>query len=287
MAILTKIIHLTDLHLRASGGRVLGIDPEERLRIVIRSINENHADAACCILTGDIADAGEVGAYEIARHHLAELKIPFHTTLGNHDSRSNYLQIFPKSPVSDGGFLQCAVDLGALACIVMDTLDEDHPGQGVLCPKRITWLRTELNRLAHKPVVIFMHHPPLSIGLDWFDQMLIANGAELMSEISMYKNVIHLAFGHVHVNTSGNWRGASFSGSRGTCHKILFTSNGQYVEYVDQGAAYNLLLVGNNGVHVHSIDPAGNNLLIAREHPTADDKGSYEVLRDLKNERWM
>src|SRR5262245_25772413 len=101
-----KIIHLTDLHLRGPGGLVLGIDPAVRLAAVVASINNNHADVACCIVTGDIADAGEVEAYAIAKELLSSLRVPLYMTLGNHDRRHAFLEIFPDVAVSPGRYLQ-------------------------------------------------------------------------------------------------------------------------------------------------------------------------------------
>lgn len=282
-----KIIHLTDLHLKKPPGTVLGIDPSERLATVIRSVNDNHADAALCVVTGDIADMAEPEAYRLAREMLSALSVPLALTLGNHDARTPFRQAFPTIATSEGGFIQDAIDLGPVAVVIVDTLDEDHPGQGLVCGARLAWLDRQLEVLAPKPVIVFMHHPPLSIGLAWFEPMLIANGSEVMAVLRRHENVLHLAFGHAHVNTSGTWQGLSFSGSRGTCHKILAHPARQTAEYVDQGAAYDLMIFSGNGLSVHSIDPAGPNRLIGREFATADEKGEFENLRNDRVESWM
>ena len=282
-----KIVHVTDTHLCADGRSVLGIDPVERLRTVVRSINENHADAAYCVLTGDIADAGEPAAYALAHDCLAELRVPLRITLGNHDLRAAFRASFPEVPSIGSGFAQSAFELGNVACVLVDTLDEEHPGQGRVCPVRLAWLEAELARLSDRRIVVFMHHPPFSIGIAWFDPLLIVNGEEVVDILLRRGNVMHIAFGHVHLGTCGTWRGISYSGSRGTCHKVLADPTANHADYVDQGAAYDVLLISDEGVCVHTIDPAGPNRLIAREFPTEDERGAFELLRGSATDRWM
>jgi 3',5'-cyclic-AMP phosphodiesterase len=282
-----KIVHLTDLHLTDRQDTILGIDPRERLDTVITSIKRHHADAACCVVTGDIADAAAPEAYRFAQERLSELPIPVVMTLGNHDLRAPFRQAFADAAATEGGFVQSMIDLGSVAAVLVDTLDEAQAGQGLVCGERLAWLDRVLSALAPKPVIIFMHHPPLSIGLAWFEPMLVANGEEVMALISRHRHVVHVAFGHVHVNVSGVWRGVSFSGSRGTCHKILAQPSLNQADYVDQGAAYDLLLVARDAVSVHTIEPAGSNLLIGREFPTPDGKGEFINLRDRPTPHWM
>lgn len=282
-----KIIHITDTHLRAPGERVLGLDPAERLRAVVRSVNENHADAAVCIVTGDLTDRGEEAAYGLLRDCLAPLRVPHRLLLGNHDARAAFRAVFPGMESDDHGFIQGTVAVGETLCVLLDTLDEPRPGAGFLCRRRLSWLDRQLAAAAGRQVIAFLHHPPLSIGLRWFDGMLLDNGAELMARLRRHGTVAHIVFGHVHVNASGTWGGMSFSASRGTCHKILSDPAAEQADYVDQGPAYDVLLIGQGGVCVHSIDPAGPNDTIAREYATADGRGAFEMVGAAEAPRWM
>lgn len=282
-----KIIHITDTHLCPPGGTVLGLDPEARLRTVIRAVNENHGDAALCVVTGDLTDQGQFDAYLLLRDCLAGLRVPHRLLLGNHDARAAFREVFATTDRDDDGFVQSVVEFGQTACILLDTLDEARPADGLLCGRRLAWLDARLAELAASRVLIFMHHPPLSIGLPWFDGMLLANGEALMQCLARHDNVAHIAFGHVHVNTSGVWRGISFSASRGTCHKILSDTAANHADYVDDGAAYDMLLIGDDGVAVHSIEPAGPNTLIGRETPTPDGRGTLDLIGTAGQQRWM
>lgn len=282
-----KIIQITDPHLRPPGERVLGLDPAKRLQAVVRSINENHGDAAVCVVTGDLTDDGDDRAYRLLKSCLTDFQVPYRLLLGNHDARAAFLEVFPDAETDDGGFVQSTIQVGETACILLDTLDESRLGSGFLCEWRLSWLDEQLAASAGRQVIVFMHHPPLSIGLRWFDEMLLENGAEVMDRLVRNPNVAHIVFGHVHVNTSGVWRGVSYSASRGTCHKILSDPAAAQADYVDQGPAYDILLLGEEEVCVHSVDPAGPNELIAREYPTVDGRGSFELVSSAGAQRWM
>jgi len=53
-----KIIQITDTHLMPHGTDLHGLNPCERLEACISSINEFHADADLCFITGDLTDQG-------------------------------------------------------------------------------------------------------------------------------------------------------------------------------------------------------------------------------------
>lgn len=282
-----KIIQITDLHLRAPGAKVLGLDPTERLKSVIHSVNQNHSDADLCVFTGDLTDEGDERAYALLKACLAGLRVPCRLLLGNHDKRSVFLRVFPQAHCDENGHVQSTLRVGGAACMFLDTLDEAQPGKGLLCGQRLSWLDDQLAGLTGERLIVFMHHPPFSIGLTWFDDMLLDNGEQVMDRLQRHRGLVHIAFGHVHVNTSGSWRGISYSASRGTCHKILSDLSAEQAHYVDGGPAYDILLVDEHRTCVHSIDPAGPNALIAREFPTADGRGSMELLDSARAQRWV
>lgn len=57
-----KIIQLSDLHLTGGNTALFGSRPDERLAAAVDSILRDHADAALCLMTGDLADAGDARA---------------------------------------------------------------------------------------------------------------------------------------------------------------------------------------------------------------------------------
>lgn len=282
-----KIVHVTDTHLRPPGETVVGLDPAARLRTVVASINQNHGDADLCVVTGDLTDRGEPPAYELLRDCLADLEVPHRLLLGNHDLRAAFCEVFPETPRDEQGFVQSTLRLGDSDCLFLDTLDEGRAGEGLLCEARLGWLDAQLRRIGGGSLLVFLHHPPLSIGMAWFDSMLLANGRALIDRLAAWPGRAHVAFGHVHVNTSGSWRGVTYSASRGTCHKILSNTTEARADYADHGPAYDLLLLEPEGLCVHSVDPAGPTRLIACEFPTEDGRGSFQLFDRDGEQRWI
>ena len=106
-----KLIQVTDLHLGPQRQSRLGSNPHERLAACIAHINRSNSDAELCILTGDLADRGELAAYEDLRSLLQALSVPYTLLLGNHDRRAAFGMAFPDAAVSPGGFVQSVRDV--------------------------------------------------------------------------------------------------------------------------------------------------------------------------------
>ena len=251
-------------------------------------MNESHGDASVCVITGDLADQGERAAYAALRDCLEDLRPECRLLLGNHDDRSAFRDVFADAPLDPNGFVQSRLDVDGWSLIFLDTLDDAHPGRGLLCDRRLGWLEDALKDHRHKPTVVFMHHPPASIGVPCFEDMLLANGAVFLELLDAFPNVRHIAFGHVHMTLSGRWQRASYSASRGTCHKIAPSLVSDHVTYVDAGPSFDVLLLGDDGtVIIHTIDPAGPNVLVARAYPTEDGVGRIEMTADRSTTVWV
>ena len=91
-----KIIQITDTHLMPRGTNLHGLNPCERLEACIASINEFHADAEMCIITGDLTDQGHPEAFHDLREILQQLPMPYHLLIGNHDHRKIFSENFWK-----------------------------------------------------------------------------------------------------------------------------------------------------------------------------------------------
>ncbi|MBI3711223.1 MAG: phosphodiesterase [Proteobacteria bacterium] len=214
-----KFIHVTDTHLVPPGRLLYGLDPRERLKACIADINRHHRDAALAIVTGDLAHWGEIDAYRALRDLLAELALPYHLLLGNHDHRGNFLQVFPSSPRDANGFVQFAFDTAAGRFICLDT-NEPDVSWGVLCDKRLGWLKSELDRAGDRPVHLFMHHPPFPVGIKRMDAISLRDPDRMAEIVAGRRNIQHLYFGHLHRPIGGSWLGIPFTTMRATNHQV-------------------------------------------------------------------
>ena len=89
----------------------------------IADINANHADAAFCVVMGDLVDNGQRKAYVHFRELLATLQVPWRLMIGNHDDRAVFREAFPEAPVNGEGFVQSVLDTEAGRMIFLDTVE--------------------------------------------------------------------------------------------------------------------------------------------------------------------
>lgn len=255
---MNKLLVMTDLHIVAQGETIIGIDPAIRLRSALKHAYRTHGDAKCLLLTGDLTHHGTQVEYERLRDILAEFPLPIHMTLGNHDDRENFLRVFPDTPLADG-FVQNAFDLDGYRLIILDSLDQspDNPihHSGLICPTRMAWLQSELRAAEDKEVLIFIHHPPMSVGFDGMDRIGLRNRQELRDLLNEFGNIRHIIAGHVHRTISGSVEGLSFSIFKSPSHQMpMIEKSDDSALSVDEPGAYGILRLSQNRVIVHSED---------------------------------
>ncbi|UES60125.1 phosphodiesterase (plasmid) [Roseibium aggregatum] len=281
---LCKIIHITDVHLVPEGRTVVGMDPAARFAEVVETVNTRHADADICIVSGDLTDHGDIDSYLRLGTLLEKLQLPVRLMMGNHDKRSNFRLAMPGMADDGSGYVQSVADFGDLRLILLDTLDDANAGTGILCRRRLSWFSERLAEARHQRIVVFMHHPPRSVGLSWFDDMMLEETSGFWSLVDAHPNVEHIAFGHLHVTTAGRWGRVSFSCNRGTCHRITLGSKTDAVEFVESEPTFDIITATDGALLVHHSAPVFEQGVIAREYPTDDGKGRLEFLNREKFE---
>ena len=109
-----KFIQFTDLHFVPRGKTLHGLDPYKRLEACIDDINRHHGDAEMCVITGDLAQSGQLDAYRDLRTCLSRLNLPVRLMVGNHDRRKQMLEVFTDVPV-DASVEQAVLAVGQMA----------------------------------------------------------------------------------------------------------------------------------------------------------------------------
>jgi len=180
---MTKIIVFTDLHILPEGGRIIGLDPSERLLCGIEHAIRHHPDADRIVCTGDLTHRGDTESYHRLRDLVSRFAVPVTLLIGNHDCRETFIESFPEAALDPNGFVQSAVDAGDWRLVFLDTLNAppyEFPEtySGFLCEERLAWLDAELSAAAGRPVLLFLHHPPHDIGFPGMDA--IPGGANLL-----------------------------------------------------------------------------------------------------------
>ncbi len=247
-----KFIHVTDPHLITPGELLHSLDPQKRFSACIQSINEREADAEIVVITGDLADRGQLSAYRALHRELKRLVLPYHLLIGNHDNRANFLSIFHDAWVDDYGFVQGILPTAAGRFLFLDTV---QPGQsaGIYCSKRCQWLERALSDSAREQVFLFMHHPPFDVNIPFLDRIGLENKQDFIDVIAGHNNIRHLFFGHVHRPISGSWRGIPFSTLTSTNHQVVLDMKGTApVNYWNEAPTYGVVLLHPHHTIVHT-----------------------------------
>lgn len=245
-----KFIHVSDLHLVPKGDRLWGLDPFARFEACLDDIIRLHRDAAFVVISGDLAERGEVLAYRQLKARLADFPIETHLMLGNHDDRAHFLSVFPEGPRDQAGFVQRAIATDDGLFLLLDTLKGPPSSAGLYCAERQAWLKAELARAGRRPVYLFMHHPPFSIAHDLMDLIMLDDATEFLDLLHGHA-VRHIFFGHAHRPISGQFRGMSFSAPPSLVHQLPLVSGSVATIYSDEPAMYAVVHASADKVLVH------------------------------------
>jgi len=249
-----KIIQVTDTHLGARDEHIAGLSPIQRLAACVADIEAHHADAAFCVFSGDLTDAGKPQAYQALSEILSTLTPPVVLMMGNHDHRERLCAVFPQIKRDENGFVQWRLKSNAGNFLFLDTVDQGSH-EGLYCELRRRWLVERLAEAGDNAVYIFVHHPPFDVGIPGLDLIGLREHQAFADILAAHGNIAHLFFGHVHRPVSGSWHGIPFSSLRGTNHSVaLDFSDPGYLPRCYEPPNYAVILIEDGKVLVHLHD---------------------------------
>jgi len=258
---MTKLLALTDIHMKARGQTIIGIDPFENFKRALTHAIEHHPDAARVVLMGDLTNSGTPEEYARVAEVIADCPIPVSLMCGNHDQRDNLTAAFPDTPTDANGFVQDAFVYGTTRVLITDTqfgppfVSYAHLGQ--YCDKRFEWLADQLQqaKAAHQKIALFAHHPPMKVGFSGMDQIRMRDDTRMAHTLTHADVPVHFLCGHVHRTISGSWHGHGFTIFKSTCHQMpLALENPDLSLSTAEPAAYGVILLTDDGVIAHSED---------------------------------
>ncbi|MCC2971459.1 metallophosphoesterase [Massilia sp. IC2-476] len=157
------------------------------------------------VLSGDLADDGAIESYRQLQEALAAWPQPVRFALGNHDDRAHFRSVFGDSHFTEG-FVQGVTDLAGLRLVVLDSLEEGRHG-GAFCASRAGWLRQALQDGGDKPALVFLHHPPVDVGLPWIDPRPDQAWIARLDAALQGAPIAAICTGHVHLGGVFHWQG--------------------------------------------------------------------------------
>jgi outer membrane protein assembly factor BamB/predicted phosphodiesterase len=174
----------TDLHISASNPV-----PAEDLRDAVADVNSLQG-IDFVIISGDISESGDAQSLQSAKAILANLRMPYYITAGNHETKwsesgaTDFSRIFGNDKFSF--FHKGCQFIGFLTGPIIKM------GDGHIAPQDIDWVKAELEKTGkNTPVFVVTHYPLLDGDVDnWYD----------MTDVLRRFNVQAVLNGHYHRN---------------------------------------------------------------------------------------
>ncbi|MFC8358848.1 metallophosphoesterase family protein [Streptomyces griseorubiginosus] len=208
-----RILQLSDTHVeRTDAPNRNGVNATESLRLMLAELRHLR-DVDAVVVTGDIADEGEVEAYTTVRELVGEfarpLNAPVFYTTGNHDEREAFGKVLGSGHAEPERVLESdAAERAAVSTVGghrFVTLDSLVPGKvyGRISPAQLDWLREVLSTPAEHGTVLAFHHPPISLGLSVTQRVFgLLDPGELAAAIRG-SDVRVVLTGHYHLQLFG------------------------------------------------------------------------------------
>ena len=207
------LAQISDPHIVENGRKTLNIAPTaENLSAIIDDINSRSPRPDAVVVSGDVTDTGSIKDTRNAVQILNALEIPYFVIPGNHDEREILWQYFKGNacPALKPGFINYVIDDFEVRLIALDSTIAGADG-GELCTERLDWLDKALAAAPDRPTIIFMHHPPLKLGVLETDVDGFIGMNELAKIVAQYSNIERICCGHIHLPTHSRWNGTIVS----------------------------------------------------------------------------
>ena len=252
-----RIVQVTDTHLfRDADGLLAGVSTWKTFRAVLGQIERHHGDFDYLILTGDLAQDEELETYLMLREVLGDWIERCRIIPGNHDNRANLRKVFPDLFAQDQGPLTFALSSGDWKIV---GLDSHLPGEtkGRVDAEQFQWLKDQLTMDPSARTLLFIHHPPVAINVDWLDKIGLDEAADLVDLIKASPQIEVICAGHVHQEFAGQIGAAAMYTTPSTC--VQFGARTEK-SFDTRAAGYRTFRLGDGcNTEVHRLSDYGEN----------------------------
>lgn len=216
------IAHISDLHLTPKEGDLLyeHVDTRNALRQALAQVKRLNYPLDLLLLTGDLADGGEEGAYLFLRECLADMNIPVALLPGNHDCRKTLKQVFPEQ-FADWGNVVRHLHLDGASLLLLDTVVSQQ-AWGLVDDEGLLELQQQQ---IDGPCLLAMHHPPFSVDIPKMDYFSCKGEIEALGSWAAQQKIEGLLCGHIHRFISTSFHGIPARVAPSPAHQIALDPN--------------------------------------------------------------
>lgn len=167
-----RIIQISDLHLTPDFGTSYDINVWANTQKLLNRIKEEKADLL--VVNGDICcDTGDENTYKEVKVLLDQLPFPYEVIAGNHDDAKLVSRVFYGD--EDHTFFEKRIQDVPLLFLDTSTYELTEPQWQYLMSNPI-------------PSIIFMHHPPMIMGVPFMDVK------HPLKDIEKFQNLLNRSF---------------------------------------------------------------------------------------------
>lgn len=203
-----RVLQLSDTHLRGDDRLSFRVvDTRHCLDAAVTHLKNLEQKPDAIVVTGDLADSGDLNAYHVLHTSLSQLGVPVYALPGNHDRRDRMRDVLGGwCPVNEdiAPYICYALEQASTRLVVVDTM---HPGShsGHCHPRGAEWLEQTLAGRPDVPTLLFMHHPPFLTGLGLMDEPF--ENQDILAAIIRKNPQVRLCCGHMHRPVLTQWMG--------------------------------------------------------------------------------
>lgn len=190
-----RILQLTDLHLGSRFGDARWAAFDTLLHDLPALVGEFDR----LVITGDLAAHGQAAVYDALRARLTPWLSKLRVVPGNHDSAGRVRDVFADRMLGGSPAANFLDEVHGVRLVGLDS-SRRFRISGALGTAQLDWLSSVLDPAL--PSLVFLHHPPRSIGTWWLDKDLLRDRAAF-SEIIQGRGVQGVFCGHVHQESEG------------------------------------------------------------------------------------
>ena len=198
------IAQISDTHIDFQGPQ--GAARIRYLEACVDAINRLDPLPDVVLHTGDMTQTGAPAEYREVARIVGRLRCPFYVTPGNRDDRDALRAAFPVDNYlqPDLPFIQYSVDTFPVRLIALDTKSANG-NMGDFCYARADSLQAALAYEAHKPTLVFMHHPPFEITASKYPFQFESQDtvARMSQVLNRHGQVVRAFCGHAHRDAVG------------------------------------------------------------------------------------
>ena len=216
---MTQVLQISDPHILPKGMLFARkIDTAASLRTLLEGLKQALpliGPVDKLVVTGDLSESGCTASYD----HFAEIMeccpLPWRAIPGNHDGRKAMGDLLCQEQ------LFWREDLPGLTILGLDS-SVDGAAHGEVPAQQLNWLAAQLSVLRKTPTLLFLHHPPLPIGISIMDEIRLANAAALEEVLIAHRGPLQIGCGHIHRTSFCRFGGHPLFTAPGASHSLVY-----------------------------------------------------------------